>query len=127
MPVSLLILLGLVWTAAPPQAADPVTDLVAALEQAVSAGNREAIRALGRDDAVLADLAIALTMPPPRRVVVKERDRTKVEEGGYKLLLEVFWERGLEGRVSTWSLDADQSDGRWRFTAASRLAHVSGL
>ena len=131
MPATLLLLLGLLWTDAPVQSPvqspERVTELVTSLERAVTAGNREAVRALGEADEVLAELAIALTMPPPQRVVLKERDRTRVEGQGYRLLIEVFWERGLEGRLSTWSLDVEESGGQWRFTAASRLAHVSGL
>jgi hypothetical protein len=127
MPATILVLLGLLLTAGQAQPPDRVTELVAALDKAVSAGDRAAIRALGRDDEVLADMAIALTMPPPQRVVLKERDRSRVEDRGYRLLVEVFWERGLEGRVSTWSLEAEASDGAWRFTKVTRLAHVSGL
>ena len=131
MPATLLLLLGLLSTTGPVQPAvqpaERVTALVAALERGVTAGNRDAVRALGQDADVLAELVLALTTPPPQRVVMKERDRTRVEGKGYRLLLEVFWERGLEGRLSTWSLDVEESDGQWRFTAASRLAHVSGL
>jgi hypothetical protein len=127
MPAMFLLLLGLLSAGAPVQSPDRVTELVAALDRAVSSGDRAAIRALGQDNEVLADLAITLTMPPPQRVVLKERDRSRVEDKGYRLLIEVFWERGLEGRVSTWSLEAEESDGAWRFTKVARLAHVSGL
>ena len=127
MPSTILLLLGLLSASAPGQSPDRVTELVAALDRAVTSGDRAAIRALGQDGEVLAEMAIALTMPPPQRVVLKERDRSRVEDKGYRLLIEVFWERGLEGRVSTWSLEAEESGGVWRFTKVARLAHVSGL
>src|SRR5687768_15087299 len=119
MPATLLLLFGLLSTTGPVQPAvapaERVTALVAALERGLTSGNRDAVRALGQDADVLADLVLALTSPPPQRVVLKERDRTRVEGKGYRLLLEVFWERGREGRLSTWSLDVEESGGQWRF------------
>ncbi len=109
-----------------PAQTDPVAALVQQLEQAAAAGNREAIVALGQDPTSATDLAIALTAPPPSRIVIKERDRTALE-GGQRLLLEVFWELGLEGRLGTWSLDVVSGGPGWRITSATRLAHVTGL
>ena len=127
MPATIFVLIGLLLASGPVQSPDRVGELVDTLGKALTAGDRPAIHALGQDETVLADMAVALTMPPPHRIVLKERDRSRIEGKGYRLLLEVFWERGPEGRVSTWSLDAEEADGAWRFTRAARLAHVSGL
>lgn len=112
----------------PPAAGpDPVTALVRALESAALAGDGAAIRALGVDAAAATALATALTSPAPSRVVIRERDRTPVTTGRQRLLLEVFWERGLEGRLGTWSVDVVDRDGGALVAAAARVAHVTGL
>jgi hypothetical protein len=126
----LVLLLALAMPALPavqePARVDPVATLVQQVEVAASSGNREAIRALGRDLTSAADLAIALTSPPPSRIVVRERDRTAID-GGQRLLLEVFWERALEGRLSTWSVEVTPDGEGWFISSATRLAHVTGL
>jgi hypothetical protein len=115
------------WTAQQqPVQPEPIAALVQQLEQAAGAGNREAIRALGVDLTSASDLAIALTSPPPNRIVIRERDRTAITNG-QRLLLEVFWERGGEGRLGTWSVDVAPVEEGWRIAAATRLAHVTGL
>jgi hypothetical protein len=128
MPFTLLAAIAILLTAssAAPQR-DGIGDLVARLEGSAGAADRDAILALGTSPDVLVDLALALTTPPPTRVVIKERDRTGIEGGGHRLLLEVFWERGIEGRLGTWSVDAVEGSSGWRLSAATRLAHVTGL
>ena len=55
------------------------------------------------------------------------------EGGGYELTLEVFTERGVAGRLQTWSLDvvrgADGADagGGWRIAGQQRVDVVDGL
>lgn len=105
---------------------DAITRLVQQLEAAAAAGNREQIRALGADLEATYDLALALTTPPPSRIVVQERDRTVVNDR-HRLLLEVFWERAREGRLSTWNVEITNTDGEPRIAVARRLAHVTGL
>ena len=126
----LAMLAPLVWLLASlqqaPAQADPITLLVQQLEAAAAAGNREQIRALGADIDATVDLAFALTSPPPSRLVVRERDRTAVKTG-QRLLLEVFWERAGEGRLSTWSVDVVDVGAAWRIARATRFAHVTGL
>lgn len=128
MALPLLALAALVWTTPVQEAAprEPIAALVQQLEAAATAGNREAIRALGSDLTSTADLAIALTSPPPSRMVIRERDRTPISTG-HRLLLEVFWERDAEGRLSTWALDVTRVEEGWRIASANRLALVSGL
>lgn len=109
-----------------PAQPDPIGALVQRLETAAAAGNREQIRALGAEIDSTYDLALALTSPPASRLVVRERDRTATKTG-QRLLLEVFWERAGEGRLSTWSLDVVDEGGEPRIARAARFAHVTGL
>ena len=112
---------------------DAVGSLVARLEQAGIAGNRDAMLALGQAGRTvpgLVELASAL-QPPPARFVVKERDRSILEDGSQRLLLEVFVQRGTEADVATWSMDVvpiRAGDGlAWVIAALERLSYLSGL
>ena len=53
------------------------------------------------------------------------------EGGGYELTVEVFTERGVAGRLQTWSIDVvpDEADGqrRWRIAGQERVDVVDGL
>ena len=124
--LALLLLVG-VPQEQPAPSQDPFAALVADLEKAVRAGNREAIRSLAAAMTTLDDFAVALTMPPPDRVVIRERDRTVLPTGGHRMLVEVFWERGIEGRLSTWTLDLGEEEGALRVRGVSRITHVTGL
>jgi hypothetical protein len=128
MSLTILTALAMLWVPfwQAPARVEPVTALVQAIERAAAAGDRDAIRALGLEPGTAMDLAVALTTPVPARIVIRERDRTAAA-GGFRLLLEVFWERGLEGRLGTWSVDVAEGDDGWRITSAARLAHVTGL
>ena len=71
------------------------------------------------------------------RVVVKERDRAALPGvlpgEGYRLVLEVFQERGNRGRIATWRLDIRRPRGDeigrqpWRIQSEDRLASIEGL
>ncbi|HVL68093.1 MAG TPA: M1 family aminopeptidase [Vicinamibacterales bacterium] len=128
MPLGLILACAL-FAAAPARAEqpDPVGELLARLHAAAAAGDRGGIRALGSDLTTLSEFAVAMTTPAPTRLVLKARDRTPLEDGGHRVLLEVFWERGIEGRLSTWSVDVREQEGALRITAATRLAQVTGL
>jgi hypothetical protein len=128
MILPLLAAFAMLWSMAqqPVVQPDPIAALVQQLEQAAAAGNREAIRALGVDLTSAIDLAAALTAPPPTRIVIRERDRTPIANG-QRLLLEVFRERGGEGRLGTWSVEVAPVEEGWRIAAATRLAQVTGL
>ena len=115
------------------QPADAVTTLLRRLQQAVAAGDRTAILALGDPQISrpsFEDFAATLTSPPPNRVVVTERDRAPREAGVLRLVVEIFTERGIEGRLGTWRVDAktgDTPDDPWRIAAVSRLSVMTGL
>ena len=117
--------------AAPP--ADGVTTLLRRLQQAIAAGDRAGISTLG--DAQISrpsfeDFAATLTAPAPSRVVVTERDRAPRDAGMLRLVVEIFTERGMEGRLGTWRIDAVPGTtpaDPWRIAAVSRLSVVTGL
>src|SRR4051794_31895624 len=115
------------------QPADAVTTLLRRLQQAVAAGDRTAILALGDPQISrpsFEDFAVTLTSPPPNRVVVTERDRAPREAGVLRLVVEIFTERGIEGRLGTWRVDAKTGDtpaDPWRIAAVSRLSVMTGL
>jgi hypothetical protein len=115
---------------------DAVEQFVTALEQVAANATREQIRDLTHPDAEIAgieDFYYALT-PAPARIVIKERDRATLDNGNQRLLLEVFLERGIEARVSTWQVElreATAPDGHsasvLRLFRIERLTVVSGL
>jgi len=138
MVLPVLLALSLLWTiqagasqvtTPEPQSAKPdrVAGLVRALERAALAGDGAAIRALGTDASSAGDIASALTAPVPSRLVIHERDRTALTPDRHRLLLEVFWERGFEGRLGTWVVDVVEDAGTARVASATRVTHVTGL
>jgi len=124
-----LLVIALLWLpqAPAPQQADGIDLLVRAIEKAAAAGDGVAVRALGVDAGAAAELADALTAPTPTRIVIHERDRTAVTDERHRLLLEVFWERGREGRLGTWTVDVAASGDTVRIASAARVTHVTGL
>jgi hypothetical protein len=120
---------------------DAIEQFVLRLEEIGAAGDRAAILALahpGGGGGGVADFAYSI-VPKPSRLVIKERDRSTLGPGMHRLLLEVFVERGQEGRLSTWRLDlgdvaADAAPpgtaarpSAWRILRMDRLTVVSGL
>ena len=112
---------------------DGVAPLLRRLEQAAAAGDRAAVLALG-DPAIsrpsFEDFAATLTTPPATRVVVNERDRAPLDARTVRLVVEVFAERGIEGRLGTWRVDVRPGTApadTWRIAAVSRLSIVTGL
>jgi hypothetical protein len=132
-----LIFLGLCPVGAEAQAQpaprDGVAALLKVLEQAAVAANGRAILALG--DASISrpsfeDFAYTLTNPAPTRLVLNERDRAPLPGRAQRLIIEVFSESGIEGRLGTWRVDvqpgAAPSDP-WRIAAVGRLSIITGL
>jgi hypothetical protein len=132
---NLWLALALLWSpaTAAAQPDDGVTALLRRLEQAAAAGDRAAVRALG-DPSIsvpsFEDFAGAITSPRPSRVVVSERDRAPLAGGDLRLVVEVFAERGVEGRLGTWRIDVRAGPAPsdpWRIASVSRLSVVTGL
>ena len=132
------VVLSLVVPAAAGQPGQPdaIETFVAGLEQVAAAGDKDKVLALVHPDTdagEMADFLEAITPAAPR-LIMKERDRVAIETGGQRLLLEVFVERGMEGRVSTWRVDLKEAAGKtsakspvWRIAKMERLTVVSGL
>jgi hypothetical protein len=137
MLLSLFFALGVLGTPQAPAAAqrpsaDRVAVLVARLEAAAASGDKAAILALGApgiDRDALEQFASHLTEPPPDRIVVNERDRAPLSGSGSRVILEVFSERGIEGRLGTWRVDVQKAPDSdvWMIGAVSRLSTFSGL
>jgi len=145
VPVRMLAAVGVIVCLAEPQSGagqavqpvippvDGVTTLLRALQQAAGAGDRAAILALGDDQISrpsFEEFATTLTAPPPTRVVVTERDRAPRDAGMLRLVVEIFTERGIEGRLGTWRIDARPGNAAadpWRIALVSRLSVVTGL
>jgi hypothetical protein len=112
---------------------DPVAALLTRIEQAAMAGDPAAILALcdsTDDQGDAEEMAVGLTTPVPGRVVVNERDRTPLDSRGLRLMVEVFAERGIEGRLSTWRLDVrpgNTAADPWRIGGVTHLSLVTGL
>jgi hypothetical protein len=137
MAIALAVLLVSQISAGAAQATqpDPIELLVLGLEQVGATGEQARILELTHpqgDPAGIEDFASSL-VPKPSRLVIKERDRTALDDGVRRLLLEVFVERGPEARLSTWRMDlreiAPGADRRpqWGILRMERLTVVSGL
>lgn len=129
----LLLGVGPAEAAAQTPPRDGVATLLRRLEQAAAAADAQAILALGEPATSrpsFEDFASTLTTPAPTRLVLNERDRAPLEGRGQRLIVEVFSESGIEGRLGTWRVDvrpgAAASDP-WRIAAVSRLSIITGL
>jgi len=112
---------------------DGIDRLVLAIERAVEAGDADGLRALAHPDvrqASLSEFVQSMTFPKVTRSAVKERDRTPLESGRVRLMLETLTDRDAEGRVSTWRLDIEPPGSGtepWKFADVERLSVISGI
>jgi hypothetical protein len=128
----------------PPRAEDGIASLVARLEDVLARSDADGLRALlsPRLPADRTDTYTELLIVPgATRAVVRERDRTPLPGltpgDGYRLMLDVFVERGREGRVATHRADVVRtavapgppgaSTPGWRIVALERLTSIDGL
>ena len=94
--------------AAQPAPRDGIAALLRQLERTAAAADAQGILALGApaiSRPSFQEFARSLTTPAPTRVVVNERDRAALEQGAQRLIIEVFSEHGIEGRLGTWRVD----------------------
>ena len=115
-----------------PAEPDGISQLLYALEQATEAGDAEAIRRRIAGDvqaASVSDFVQNLTFPRAVQSAIKERDRAATADGGVRLLIETFVDRGSEGRVASWRLDTRPGapGAPWTITGIERLTVVNGL
>ena len=111
--------------------ADGISALIARIEQAATTGDGNAIVALGAPGAnrsALQDFADTLATARAAHFVLKERDRSILEDGlTARLLIELFIEHGNAAYVGGWRIDArpgTSADSTWRISAVQRLATV---
>jgi hypothetical protein len=112
---------------------DAIAALIAKLEAASGAGDREALMGLGAPGPSIPGLEefASYAVPAADRFIIKERDRTTVDPTTERLLLEVFIERGIEARIGTWRIDVLSSGTgeprEWHIADVERLTVISGL
>ena len=100
------------------------------LEAAVAQGTSEALSAVlanGRDAESTSKFASLWLAPGATRVVVKERERVDLSQGGQRLVLEALIESGSQARLGTWQMDVRQESGVWRIFAVKTLGSMEGL
>ncbi len=119
-------------------AGDGIERLLKRLEQVLQGGLVEAYLDLlssAADRDYARSVAAALLLPDTTRVVIRERDRGPLSGSlpgnGYRLMLEVFTERGNRARIATWRLDVrrvgDEPDDEWRIAGQQLLTALDGL
>lgn len=130
------VLLALAAPAAGRQGApqgDAIDRLVAALQQAVAAGDPAAVQALTAPDANPATVRAfisALASPKVSRVTIKLRDRTVTVDGQTRLIIEILAEYGRVANVATWRVDLARpasAAAPVQFSNFERLTVVYGL
>jgi hypothetical protein len=85
---------------------DPTTMLLLRLEQAAAAGDPQAILELVADPHDEGVRTFASTVNRPLTgLIIKERDRTVLETGHERLLIEMFVEFGRESAITAWRVD----------------------
>ena len=137
----LLVLLASVSAFADPVAAQTAeapayASLIAALEQAVLAGDSTAYLSLTSataDRNAAEAFARENLYPGMDRVTVSPRFRVPLEDlpedTGYDLTVEVFSESGIRGQLETWQLEVvrEEEDGGWRIRDQTHVDSVDHL
>ena len=112
---------------------DGIATLLRQLERTAGAADGPGILALGAPSISLPsfqEFAKSLTTPTPTRLVLNERDRAPLPKGAQRLIVEVFSEHGIEGRLGTWRVDVQPgatAADPWQIAAVTRLSIVTGL
>ena len=118
---------------------DGVVRLLLKVEQIMQAGRPEAymdLLSVVANRELAQDAARMLIVPDITRAVIRERDRAPLEGtlpgDGYRLMIEVFTERGARARIVTWRLDirrvpTDTNEDEWRVAGQQMLTSVEGL
>jgi hypothetical protein len=120
-------------------AQDGVALLLLKLEKIITAGQPDAYFDLlsARASPDRAAQAVQFLIGPGiGRAVVRERDRAPLDGtlpgDGYRLMLEIFTERGIRARITTWQLDVRRVAGtpdqdEWRISDQTLLTTLDGL
>jgi hypothetical protein len=118
---------------APPE--DPITTVIRQVERGVLTGNaREylSVVARGADRAAAVEFCGDELQPGATRAVIHERDRGELENGGYRVIADMFAEYGDRARASTWRLDfvpQQNAEGQveWRIADQERLSSIENI
>src|SRR3954454_13378779 len=116
-----------------PPARDGIAALLKQLERTAGAADAPGIVALGAPEIsrpIFQEFAKSLTTPSPTRLILNERDRAALQNGAQRLIVEVFSEHGIEGRLGTWRVDVEPgatAADPWQIAAVTRLSIVTGL
>lgn len=123
----------------PTSAEDGLAFFLLKLEKTIAAGQPDAYFDLLSERAIpdrAAQAAQSLIGPGITRAVVRERDRAPLDGtlpgDGYRLMIEIFTERGNRARVTTWLLDVRRvanATGQdvWRISDQTLLTTFDGL
>ncbi|MEW5984970.1 MAG: M1 family aminopeptidase [Acidobacteriota bacterium] len=118
---------------------DGIAELLLKLQQIMQVGVPDAYLDLlspVADPVEAAGAVAGLIYPGITRAVVRERDRAPLEGtlvgSGYRLMLEIFIERGSRARISTWQFDvrrtiAEDAATNWRISDQKPLSNIDGL
>jgi hypothetical protein len=118
---------------------DGIVRLLLKVEQIMQAGTPEAymdlLSAVANRE-LAREASRMLIVPDITRAVIRERDRAPLDGtlpgDGYRLVVEVFAERGARARIVTWRLDirrvpTDTNADEWRIAGQQSLTSVEGL
>jgi hypothetical protein len=118
---------------------DGIVRLLLRIEQVMQAGTPGTymdLLSVVADRRIAQSAARALIGPGITRAVIRERDRAPLEGtlpgDGYRLMVEIFTERGSRARIETWRLDVrrvatDTSEDEWRIDGQQSLSTIDGL
>ncbi len=120
---------------APPPAADPIDVVIRQVERGVLTGNaREYLSmiARGSNRAAAIEFCGDELQPGATRAVIHERDRAALNDGGYRVIVDVFAEYGDRARAATWRLDfvPQELDGggtAWRIADQEQLSAIENI
>jgi hypothetical protein len=136
-----------VWCASaagqPPESDESLQALSQRLEQALVSGDPSGYLALvapGSEHEAARKFGDSMFVPGISRAVLRERDRLPLagapEGQAFRVLFEVFLERGRAARIATWQLDIIRSPGAaapnvegsaWLIVGAQQLSSIDGL
>jgi hypothetical protein len=139
--VAILLVLGQAAgaRAQQPLPIDGIVRLLLKVEQLMQAGNPDAymdLLSVVATRGLAQEAARTLISPGITRAVIRERDRSPLEGtlpgDGYRLMVEVFIERGAQARIATWRLDirrvpTDASQDEWRIAGQEQLTTLEAL
>lgn len=107
-------------------------ELIRQIERVVQTGSVAAYMSLlapGADRSKASAFAVTELRQGPTRVVVKERERLRVERDEpepplFRLVIDVFAEFGNKARIGTWMIEAEPSATGWFIAAQESLSSV---